>query len=32
MRCALVMRRGRVGETNMARDMATERWMMLAKA
>ena len=27
-----VMRRGRVGETNQAKDMATERWMKLAKA
>jgi hypothetical protein len=28
---AMVHRRGRVGETNMARDMATEGWMKLAK-
>ena len=26
-----IMRRGRVGESNMARDMATEGWMQLAK-
>jgi hypothetical protein len=30
MRRAQVMRRGRVGETNQARDMATEGWMKLA--
>lgn len=30
MRRAQIMRRGRVGETNMARDMATEGWMKLA--
>ena len=32
MRRAQVMRRGRVGESNMARDMATESWMNLAKS
>ena len=31
MRRAQVMRRGRVGETNHARDMATEGWMKLAR-
>ena len=31
MRRAQIMRRGRVGESNMARDMATEGWMQLAK-
>jgi hypothetical protein len=31
MRRAQVMRRGRVGESNLARDMATEGWMKLAK-
>lgn len=31
MRRAQIMRRGRVGETNLARDMATEGWMKLAK-
>lgn len=30
MRRAQVMRRGRVGETNLAKDMATEGWMKLA--
>lgn len=30
MRRAQVMRRGRVGESNLARDMATEGWMKLA--
>lgn len=32
MRRAQVMRRGRVGESNLARDMATEGWMKLAKS
>ena len=32
MRRAQVMRRGCVGETNQARDMATEGWMRLAGA
>jgi hypothetical protein len=32
MRRAQNMRRGRVGETNQARDMATEGWMKLARA
>ena len=32
MRRAQIMRRGRVGETNLARDMATEGWMKLARA
>jgi hypothetical protein len=32
MRRAQIMRRGRVGETNRARDMATEGWMKLARA
>jgi hypothetical protein len=31
MRRAQVMRRGRVGETNQAKDMATEGWMQLSK-
>ena len=31
MRRAQIMRRGRVGETNQARDMATEGWMKLAR-
>jgi hypothetical protein len=30
MRRAQILRRGRVGETNQARDMATEGWMKLA--
>jgi hypothetical protein len=30
LRRAQVLRRGRVGETNEARDMATEGWMKLA--
>jgi hypothetical protein len=32
LRRAQVLRRGRVGETNEARDMATEGWMKLARA
>jgi hypothetical protein len=32
MRRAQIHRRGRVGETNQARDMATEGWMKLARA
>jgi len=32
LRRAQVLRRGRVGETNEARNMATEGWMKLAKA
>jgi hypothetical protein len=32
LRRAQVLRRGRVGETNLARDMATEGWMKLASA
>lgn len=32
MRRAQLHRRGRVGETNQARDMATEGWMRLARA
>jgi hypothetical protein len=32
LRRAQVLRRGRVGETNEARDMATEGWTKLAKA
>lgn len=31
MRRAQILRRGRVGETNQARDMATEGWMKLAR-
>jgi hypothetical protein len=31
MRRAQIMRRGRVGETNLARDLATEGWMKLAR-
>jgi hypothetical protein len=29
---AQVMRRSRIGETNLAHDMATEGWMKLARA
>jgi hypothetical protein len=32
LRRAQVLRRGRVGETNEARNMATKGWMNLAKA
>jgi hypothetical protein len=31
MRRAQILRRGRFGESNQARDMATEGWMKLAK-
>jgi hypothetical protein len=31
MRRAQGMRRGRAGETNLAKDMATEGWMQMAK-